>query len=215
MGDEVTPIQTLATNDNRVTAVPGDLFGSPGTRAFSTPMAVSDAYLEVVPEFDLTRSGSDFRCRFQGAILHYDQGISTQLRPTDDLAWIEFPTGVRTVAQRSRGGEYVKERLDRIESAIDRENGSSYPDSAIVNKARLFYDSMFGSRTPTPSVVPSEDGGISFVWHKGGFDLDIEVGDSEVYVCVYHRESAASYYGSSREHLVVALKVLESISNLP
>lgn len=145
----------------------------------------------------------------------YDLGISTQLRPIDEAPWIEVATGIRTIPVESRWRRYVSERLHRIESGVDREGGEPYPSPITVSRARMFAEYLFTPRTATPSVVPTDDGGVSFVWHKGGFDVDIEVSDDEVFVCVYHSASGTSFYGASSQHLAGVKAVLESISNLP
>lgn len=211
--------ETAVTTDDHVQPVNVTLLGSSETAPLTKWMVRSEGYPDAAPHPEESPTGLySIPSYFVGTIprhLFCDQGISTQLKVPDDAPWVELLTGVRTESELSRWGAYVEERLDQIESGLDRDGAPTYPEPATVKQARLFADSMFGPRTPTPSVVPSEEGAISFVWHKGGFDLDIEVSDSEVYVCVYHRASGSSFFGSSRQHLVAALGVLESLSNLP
>lgn len=144
------------------------------------------------------------------------QGLSTQLWPRIDLFAAEGHVAeLRTIRQQSRWRAYVSERLKHLGEAANEASDSTYPRPEIVLRAGMLAEYLFTSDTPTPSVVPSEEGGVSFVWHKGGLDVDIEVGDEDVYVCVYLRSSGESFYGSLRERFAETQAVLQYLSTLP
>lgn len=98
------------------------------------------------------------------------KGASTQLVPIDESAYWELvDAGVRTTAEPSRWFRYVWDRLDQLESGGNHDDpGEPYPTPLIVSYAREVAQKLFTPRTPTPSVVPSDNGGVAFVWHKGG-----------------------------------------------
>ena len=55
---------------------------------------------------------------------------------------------------------------------------------------------LFRANTPTPSVVPSEDSGVQFVWHKAGWDLELEIGSDGEYVWARNRVSGETWHGA-------------------
>ena len=57
--------------------------------------------------------------------------------------------------------------------------GAAVIDPGVVVYALNFLPRILGSDTPTPSVVPTADGGIQFEWHSSGIDLEIAFGPSK------------------------------------
>jgi len=49
-------------------------------------------------------------------------------------------------------------------------------------------------------VVPSEDGNVSFVWHKGGWDIEVEVAYQDAEIWADHASGAQSWSGSVWEN---------------
>ncbi len=124
--------------------------------------------------------------------------------------------GILTTQEPSRWKEYVSKRLVQIEArAADETSEDPYPSAELVRVAHLVVARLFSPSTPTPSVVPSEEGGVSFVWHKGGLDVEIEVGEDEIFVCANRRASGDSFYGSLTEHYELIQGVLRYLALIP
>jgi hypothetical protein len=93
----------------------------------------------------------------------------------------------------TRWGQYVNRRLDAIASGDgaadwEEETGDPYPTPERVERARAVANQWFRVTTPTPSVVPGDDGAVEFVWHKNQIDVWLEVGAdvTDLYVLPRH-----------------------------
>ena len=86
-------------------------------------------------------------------------------------------------AAESRWMSYVYLRLESLLLNPDPEF-NPYPTQEDIQAAWRVVQDVLRPETPTPSVVPSEDGGIQFVWHKAGWDieLDVDAWDASVWV---------------------------------
>ena len=72
---------------------------------------------------------------------------------------------------------YVQARLNEMAEGIrgiGGEEGIS-ADPAALRRALPELTSLLDDGTPAPSVVPTVDGGVQFVWHRSGWDIEIEV----------------------------------------
>ena len=74
----------------------------------------------------------------------------------------------------SRWGAYVERRLGELERGEGDYTGLRRPSAVTVAHARKVTET-FRDTTPTPSVVPTADGGIDFVWRKNGYDVELSV----------------------------------------
>ncbi len=79
----------------------------------------------------------------------------------------------------TRWGAYVGQRLGELERGEGDYTELRCPSAATVARARKVAAETFRDGTPTPSVVPNADGGIDFVWHKNGYDVEICVTETE------------------------------------
>ena len=95
--------------------------------------------------------------------------------------------------------QYVTERLNQLERGEGDFTGLKRPSKEIVDVARTFANSFFTYYTPTPSVVPDEDGNVVFVWHKSGRKLEIIVGLEDVTVWVFEVGSKVMKSGTFAE----------------
>jgi hypothetical protein len=107
----------------------------------------------------------------------------------------------------SRWYRYVSKRLRELGNGEHDFTGFQVPTAAVVDYARVVASRVFKPEIPTPSVVPSEDGSVLFIWHKSGWDLEIDVGGEGAAVWARDRYAGREWYGSLEElqEMVVSL----------
>ena len=71
--------------------------------------------------------------------------------------------------------------------------GLRRPSAATVAHARRAAAEAFRDTTPTPSVVPTADGGIDFVWHKNGYDVEWCITEVNAEFWAHHRATGKMY----------------------
>jgi hypothetical protein len=99
----------------------------------------------------------------------------------------------------TRWNRYVIGRLAALRAGSDNHSDLMAPTPWIVDRAWEVAKRYFPPATPPPSVVPSEDGDIVFIWHKAGWELQIEVGSEGAAVWAYERHSGIMWSGSLEE----------------
>lgn len=88
----------------------------------------------------------------------------------------------------TRWGAYVEQRIDDLRCGKGREDWEGqWPSPAAVTAAWDLACEVFRESTPTPSVVPSEDGAVLFVWRKNGMDAELEVSETGADLWVHDR----------------------------
>lgn len=104
--------------------------------------------------------------------------------PVPPRTWLDDPGVVqRSTRPVTRGAlkgrwyAYVMRRLDEIGRGEGDFTGLKVPAPAVVERARQEALTWPPDR-PTPSVVPTEDGGVLFAWHKDGHSTLIEVDET-------------------------------------
>ena len=102
--------------------------------------------------------------------------------------------------EASRWAAYVEQRLGELERGEGDYTGLRRPSAAAVTHARAVAAGLFRSTTPTPSVVPDEEGAVAFVWHKNRMDVEILVDEMAASIWVHDRDSGQEWCSPVTEH---------------
>jgi len=100
----------------------------------------------------------------------------------------------------TRWGAYVGRRLGELERGEGDYTGLRQPSAATIANARRVAAETFRDTTPTPSVVPTADGGIDFVWHKNGYDVEICVTEDEADMWARQRATGDEWASPLPDH---------------
>jgi hypothetical protein len=105
---------------------------------------------------------------------------------------------------------YVRDRLRQmvIRSQVELE---PYPPDWLIQSAWNRAWQLILPGMPTPSVVPSEDGNVALVWHKRGWDAEVEFGPSETDVWAANRDGTSTVEGTDAEALKALAVVLREL----
>lgn len=116
----------------------------------------------------------------------------------------------RVVEDGSRWHAYVAGRLRKL---AEHAHQPDRPSLETLNLTWSIIDRLLPPSFATPSVLPSEDGGVELFWQKGGWDIQVEIdenGDGAVWT--RDRNSGDDHYGSLRERREELLDVLRVLS---
>jgi hypothetical protein len=111
-----------------------------------------------------------------------------------------------------RWQRYVSRRLAALRLGAFDFTGLQIPTPWIVDRASIVAKAYLHPDTPPPSVVPTKDGDILFIWRKAGWDLQIEIGSEGTTAWAYHRGSGAEWSGSLEERQAELSQVLATMS---
>lgn len=95
-----------------------------------------------------------------------------------------------------RWNKHVVQRLEELRAGVFDFTGLQVPQEQVVDQAWNIASNNFYSNTPPPSVLPSDEGEILFIWHKSGWDVQITVGSEETTIWAYDRNSGNEFSGS-------------------
>jgi hypothetical protein len=112
-----------------------------------------------------------------------------------DLSEERHSIGTADLQRSSRWREYVQQRLLELSEARFDFSELMVPTGQTVDQARSVADSLFRYNTPTPSVVPSEDGAVLFVWRRDGWDVELEVTALTADVWARRRADGLEWHG--------------------
>jgi hypothetical protein len=108
----------------------------------------------------------------------------------------------------TRWGAYVEQRLGEMERGEGDYTDLRQPSAAIIASARKLAAETFRDSTPTPSVVPTAEGGIDFVWAKNGYDVEFAVTEAGA-------EFWARQRSTGREWDALTPEVLDAMEGTP
>jgi len=150
------------------------------------------------------------------ALTHFRADASPS---ADDLAVFAprarpvFRVRVSRAEETPRWLPYVMTRLQELMTlAYEPDDEVPAPHPEAIQRALHELIRFMRFDTPTPSVVPTFDGGVQFVWHKGGWDIEVEVGPKETLLWAQRRDGSDSWHGSLDERLEEARVVLTEIA---
>ncbi len=112
--------------------------------------------------------------------------------PDPDFRCIATDTSSNALPDRTpRWFTYLKRRLDYLQdypvSDASDEDAYPKPPEETVKRAWDVACQLFDTDTPTPAVVPADEGGVEFAWHKNGWDLVISALPEETLVWARNR----------------------------
>jgi hypothetical protein len=93
---------------------------------------------------------------------------------------------------------YVRDRLLQMRDR-SRYELEPYPNEDLIANAWTYAEVIVAPGVPTPSVVPSEEGNVSLVWCKGGWDIEVEIASRDAEVWADNSSTARSVDGSFEE----------------
>lgn len=88
------------------------------------------------------------------------------------------------------------------------------PTNEILNRAWNTACRYFSFSTATPSIVLGDEGSVLFVWHKNGWDVELEIGQSCSYVGILSRDNKQMLFGPLEDMSGKLLGVLKSMSDI-
>lgn len=110
---------------------------------------------------------------------------------------------------------YVERRLNYLEnytsSGPDEEGSYPEPPSETIKETWRIVHNLFDGTTPTPTVVPAEEGGVQLTWHKHGWDLVISVLPEETSVWARNRLVGENWSLPLSEHFEKVRSILQNL----
>ncbi len=95
-----------------------------------------------------------------------------------------WPIGVATMdaspgERRLPNARWRPHVTDRFRALAESSDLEGYPSLEVLNEALQRIEFLLHPTTPTPSVLPGEDGTVELIWQRLGRDLQIVLGDEE------------------------------------
>jgi hypothetical protein len=137
---------------------------------------------------------TDFRSSTSAILATLTGAVSIPISPQN-------ASDLEKLKSDSRWHKYVYERIQELQNGEDDFSELPQPASFVIDRAWQVATRVLHPDTPSPSVVPSDDGDVVFVWHKARWDLEIEVGPEEVTVWAHSRNTGEMFSGTLDEHL--------------
>lgn len=137
--------------------------------------------------------------------------LTTKTGSSSTLDLVSAATVMPSVAV-PRWQRYIRDRLAALRAGAFDFTDLQIPAPWVVDRASRVAQAYLQSDTPPPSVVPTRDGDILFIWRKAGWDLQIEIGSEGTTAWAYHRGSGTEWSGSLEERQAELSRLLAAIS---
>jgi len=108
--------------------------------------------------------------------------------------------------------DYVLNRLVDIVNPTTDIDGFPRPSKGIVGQAFYEASELFPAWVKPPSVVPTREAGVKFVWHDQGWDVEIGIDPGDHWLWVRNRNDGRSFDGSLNEGRVLLAEFLRASS---
>jgi hypothetical protein len=121
-----------------------------------------------------------------------------------------------TVSETGEPLRWLQYVASRLRTMSERRDDAELPVLGENVVARAYDDAyhFFPPNVPPPSVGTTTDGGVEFAWHRGGWDVELEISPSdELTFWAYKRESGESFSGLLRELLKPAYELLLGLAS--
>lgn len=105
--------------------------------------------------------------------------------------------------------QYLERRLGDFsrEPRLD-----DYPKGDTLIYAWNVVVGLLPSDSPTPSVIPGDDGVVELIWEKHGWHLEIEIGQGATWIWAKDRSTGEAWSGDLTEHRAFVRDVLASMA---
>jgi hypothetical protein len=104
-----------------------------------------------------------------------------------------FQIRVRVEEDAPQWLAYVMSRLNSLGGQVNE--ADPWADEEALERALHDLATVLEPEMPAPSVVPSEEHGVLFVWHRAGWDVEIEVRAGQTIAWATNPQSSAEIYG--------------------
>lgn len=99
-----------------------------------------------------------------------------------------------STALTGQRGPWIEEAADRLAELAELGpgwdgHGGHEPEFSYISQAIEFLSSVMRPTTPTPSIVPTSDGGLQLEWHRAGLDVEILFSPEEDPVLYIHERA--------------------------
>lgn len=111
---------------------------------------------------------------------------------------------------------YVMRRLDELERGEGRELWEGqWPGSKVVQAARRLALETFPPGIPAPTVTPTLEGRVAFLWTSAGWWAEAEVTpDGVEYWALQMGQEGATIEGSMPEHSSIIRRLLRGLDGM-
>ena len=187
----------------------GSLTQTVATAALAGAVVLGGTNLQAQGPVDAFSSQYTYTTEYQ---LATSDMLATTTGTTSAPARMQHYSELELLKSDSRWHKYVSERMQELKDGEDDFSELPRPTHLVVDRAWQVATLILQSNTPTPSVVPSDDGNVVFVWHKARWDLEIEVAPEEVTIWAHSRATGEMFSGTLGEQLQRVSRLLDFLA---